>query len=245
MSGTGQVHGAKDGDEGAFGDASAVPGHDAYEDDDGSQIKNGEGEEGHACSPADDFGGTGLAGRDGDEFHAAEGVDGESDGEKRSGESEGKKATVLCVLRRNAAAEEQAGAQSDEDGNDGNLDHGKPEFEASVAVDIEKVDSQEKHGKYEDPEQRRDAWEPKLCVGGGGDHFGADGHCDGNPVAHAGDEAGPAVEVEGPIDSKGARCGVSAGEFSEGERDRPTDEGGEDKGEDHGGSGEFDRCGGA
>ena len=112
-------------------------------------------------------------------------------------------------------------------------------------MDGEEVDGEKEGGKGEDPEDGGHARKPELHVGGGGDHLGSDGDGDGEPVAGAGNEAGPVVEVEVSIDAEGTGGGMSAGEFAEGQGDGPTDEGGEDEAEDDGGSGEFDGGGGA
>jgi len=149
------------------------------------------------------------------------------------------------VLRSGASGEKQGCAQSDEGGDYSYLDHGEPEFEASIGVDGEEVDSEKEGGKHEDPEDGGQAWKPELHVGGGGDHLGSDGDGDGEPVARAGYETGPVVEVAVSIDAEGAGGGMSAGEFAEGEGDRPTNEGGEDEAEDDCGSGEFDGGGSA
>src|SRR5208337_3462984 len=134
---------------------------------------------------------------------------------------------------------EQGGADCNESSDDRDLDHGEPEFEASVAVDAEEVGGEKERGKDADPEDGRDARKPELHVGGGGDHLGSDGDGDGEPVAGARNEAGPVVEVEVAIDAEGTRSGVSAGEFAQGQGDGPADEGGENEAEDDGGSGEF------
>ena len=78
---------------------------------------------------------------------------------------------------------------------------------------------------------------PELHVGGGGDHLGSDGKGDPEPVSGAGDEARPLVEIEIGIHAEGTSGGMSAREFSERKRDRPTDEGGQDEGEDDRGPG--------
>ncbi len=149
------------------------------------------------------------------------------------------------VLGGGSSGEKQGGAERDEGGNDSDLDHGEPEFEASVAVDAEQVDGEKEGGKGEDPEDGLYARKPEVHVGGGGDHLGSDGDGDGEPIAGAGDEARPVIEVEVSIDTEGTGGGMSAGEFAEGERDGPADESGEDEAEDDGGAGEFDSCGSA
>ena len=186
-----------------------------------------------------------FAGGYGHEFHSAEGVNGEGDGQERGGWSEGKESAVGGVLRSGASGEEQCGAEHDEGGDDGDLDHGEPEFEAPVGVDAEQISREQEAGKSSDPDDGGHAWKPEVHVGGGGDHLGADGDGDGEPVSGAGDESGPLVEVEVSVDAEGTGGGMSAGEFAEGQGDGPADEGGEDKAEDDGGPGELNGGGGA
>ncbi len=81
------------------------------------------------------FGGSGFAGGYGYEFDAAEGVDGEGDGEQRGGGAEREESSVGGVLGSGASGEQKCGAERDEGGDYGDLDHGEPEFEAAIAVD--------------------------------------------------------------------------------------------------------------
>ena len=59
----GNFHGAERGDEGAFGDAGVVPGHDAEQDDDGADIDEGESEKREPDGAGSFFGGARFAGR--------------------------------------------------------------------------------------------------------------------------------------------------------------------------------------
>jgi hypothetical protein len=51
------------------------------------------------------------------------------------------------VLGRGAADKQQGGAENDERRDDGNLDHGEPELEASVTPDAEQVGGEKEDGK--------------------------------------------------------------------------------------------------
>jgi hypothetical protein len=152
----------------------------------------------------------------------------------------GKKTAVGGVLGSNASGEEQCGAEQDEGSDHGDLNHGEPEFETRIAADTEKVDGEQEKRKDKNPEDRGDVGEPELHIGGRGDHLGADGEGENEPVSGAGNKSGIAVEVEISIDAKGTGGGMSAGEFAKRKRDGPTDKGSEDEAEDNGGSGEFD-----
>src|ERR1019366_4642120 len=167
-------------------------------------------------------------------------VDGESDGEERGGCAEREESAVGGVLGRGASGEEKRGSERNEVRDDGDLDHGEPEFEAAVAVNAEQVGTKKERGENSDPEEGGAARKPELHVGGRGHHLRSDGDGDGEPVSGAGNEAGPLVEVEISIDAEGAGCGMGAGELAEREGDGPADEGGEDEGEDDRGSGKRD-----
>ena len=146
---------------------------------------------------------------------------------------------MRVVLRCDAAAEQQGGADHDE-GDDGReLDHGEPELDASVGADAAQIDDEQHSGEDDDPDVGTHAGKPVRHVGGGGDHFGADGEGEADPVSGAGDESGERVEVEIAVDAETAGGGMSAGEFAEGHGDGPVDEGGDEKTEDGGGAGDL------
>src|SRR6202041_1835520 len=119
---------------GTFAHAGTVPGHDADEDGDCSEIEDGESKKRPAHGAGNGFGGGGLAGGHGNELDAAKCVNGEGDGEERGCRTEGKESPVSGVLRSGASGEQESSAEHDEHGDDGGLDHGKPEFEAPVVV---------------------------------------------------------------------------------------------------------------
>src|ERR1035438_6942839 len=202
MSGTGEADGAEDGDERAFGDAGAVPGHDTHEDGDGSKIENGQGDKGQARGTGHGRGGTRFTGCHSYKLHPAEGIDGEGDGQEWSGAAQGKESPVVRVLGGRMSREEQDSAERDEGGDDGDFDHGEPEFEASVAVHAEGVHAEKKRGKGQDPDHRRYAREPELHISGGGNHLSANRDRDGEPVSCSGDESGPVIKVEAAIDAR-------------------------------------------
>ena len=91
----------------------------------------------------------------------------------------------------------------------------------------------------DDPEIRADARKPGGHVGGGSDHFSADGEGEAEPVSGAGNESGELIEVEVAVDTEASGGGMSAGEFAEGHGDGPRNEGGGDEAEDGGGAGDF------
>src|ERR1017187_3038730 len=180
--GVGNLHGAEGGDEGAFGDAGVVPGHDAEQDDDGADIHKGESEKCHPHGAGSFFGGARFAGGDGDHFDSAEAVDGEGQGDEWGPDAFGKESALRVVLRSDAAAGEQRGADDDEDDDGGEFDHGEPELDASVGADAAQVDGEQQSGENHNPKVGAHTGKPGCHVGGGGDHFGADGEGEAEPV---------------------------------------------------------------
>ena len=227
------------GDEGALGDASMIPGHDAEQNGHSTDIDEGQGEEGEPDGARSFFGRARFARGDRDHFSSAETVDGKGHGDERRPEAVGEKSALRVVLRRDAAGREQRGADHDEGDDGGELDHGEPEFEASVGADAAEVDEQQEGGEDQNPDVGADAGKPSGHVGGGGDHFCADVEGEADPVSGAGDESDEMVEIEVAVDAEGSGGGMGAGEFAEGHGDGPVDEGGGDEAEDGGGAGDF------
>src|ERR1039458_295339 len=185
------------------------------------------------------FGGARFAGGDGDHFDSAEAVDGEGQGDEWGPDAFGKESALRVVLRSDAAAGEQRGADDDEDDDGGEFDHGEPELDASVGADAAQVDGEQQSGENHNPKVGAHTGKPGCNVGGGGDHFGADGEGEAEPVSGAGDVSGELVEIKIAVNSETSGSGMGAGEFAEGHGHGPSDEGGGDEAEDGGGPGDF------
>jgi len=94
---------------------------------------------------------------------------------------------VRGVCGAGASGEKKRGAEHDEGGDDGGLDHGKPEFEAAVVVDAQKIDARSKAEKANTQTIAGTFGNQSCMYVCGGDHLGADGDGDGEPVAGAGE----------------------------------------------------------
>ena len=121
----------------------------------------------------------------------------------------------------------------------GEFDHREPELDASVGADAAQVDGEQQGGENNNPKIGAHAGEPRCHIGGGGDHFCADGKGEAEPVSSAGDVSGEGVEVEVAVDTEASGGRMGAGEFAEGHGDGPVDEGGGDEAENGGWTGDF------
>ena len=214
----------KGGDEGAFGDAGVVPGHDAEQDDDGADVDKSKNQKSQPDGARSFFAGARFAGGDRDHFDPAEAVDSEGHGNERRPETFGKESALRVVLRSDASTEQQGRADYDKDDDGGELDHGEPELGASVGVNAAQIQDEQHAGEDNDPNIGTHAGEPRRHVSGGGDHLGADGEGQAHPVSGPGNESGEGVEVEVAVDAETPGGGMSAREFAESHGDGEVDE---------------------
>ena len=64
----------------------------------------------------------------------------------------GKNPPCDSVLRNSAPRYEQGRSESDEDGDDSNLDHGEPEFKAAVRMHRQKINGKKENRKDQYPD---------------------------------------------------------------------------------------------
>ena len=188
------------GDERALGNPGAVPGHHAYQDNNRSQIDGSEYGESQLDGAGNFLRRTRLARGNGHEFNSAKGVKREAHGQQGRQRAFGEKAAMRGVFRRHPAAQQQPRSQQDKGRDGGNFDHGKPVFKAGVVAHTAQVDQQQKNGKDQHPEQCRDGRKPECKIGGGSHQLRADRNRDGRPIAGAGNEPRPLVQVKIGID---------------------------------------------
>src|SRR5580658_4589030 len=186
----------------------------------------------------------GFARGDREHLYPAESVNGPEDSEQRRDWTFGKESALRRELRSYTAAEEQGCSGHDEDHDGGELDHGEPEFEASVGTYAAEVDEKKQGRKYEDPKLAGHGGEPVGHVSGGSREFGSDGESYGGPVCGAAEKSQILVEVEFAVEAERSGGGVHAGQFAQSHGDGVGDEGGDDVADDDAGSGDFESCGG-
>ena len=202
------------GDERALCNPGAVPGHHAHQDNDGPQIDRSEYGESQLDGAGNFLRRTRLARGYGHKFNSAKGVKREAHGQQRGERAFGKKAAMRGVLRRHPAAQQQPRSQQDKSRDGGDFDHRKPVFETGVVAHTPKIDQQQESGKDQHPEQGRDGRKPECKIGGGSHQLRADRNRDGRPIAGAGYEPRPRVQVKIGIDPERPGSRMHAGEFA-------------------------------